>query len=216
MDNENDDAQAIRLMNKAIENARGYADFFDWPLDRSSDLQEWGVLNSFVESLEQTSVLFFSNHRVRGNPYDPPDCDAVSVDGQRLAIEITELVDRPAIENLKRAEGCRGGFPYRYRWADWPREKFLMCVAERLQAKASRFPELIDAPYPGGYVVLIHTDEPLLPRRTVADYLSGYQFQIPPQVDRAFLLLSYDAAVKHCPCFELSFKTVARKDSGSR
>lgn len=180
-------------ISAAIRRARGYADFFGWATNR--DLEEQGVLTSLAESLEADSSLFFSGIAMRGRGSDPPDLEALDSHGSRIAFEVTELVDGHAIQAYK------AGQPYDS--AEWNKEKFLTSLRTLLVAKSNRFHKLKDAPYPGGYVVVAFTDEPELPRVTVAAYLQDYVFSGLSNVHRAFLLLSYDPSVGRCPYFEL-------------
>lgn len=195
MASDDDDAEILAAMCAAIEHSRGYADFFGWPPDR--DLEEVGVLDSLVESMQAVGVPFYSALKSRGRPNDPPDCEGLDTNGARVAIEITELVDGTAIRAVK-----QGGS--QFDWRTWTKEDFLRELARRIDAKDHRYPHLKEPPYPGGYVVVIHTDEPLLPRDTVSDYLEGYRLPKPEHVSRALLLLSYDPSIQRCPCFELT------------
>ncbi|MDP3761041.1 MAG: hypothetical protein Q8R01_11060 [Ramlibacter sp.] len=188
-----DEAAIYQAMRAAREAARGYADFFGWATDR--DLEEQNVTGLLAESLHAAGALFFAKIKRRGRGNDPPDLEALDTAGERVAIEVTELVDGRAIQAFK------AGRPYD--WAEWDKVKFLSSVSGLLKAKNVRFPKLKDGPYPGGYIVLTFTDEPELSRSTVESYLSGHVFTGCENVKRAFLLLSYDPAVGRCPYFEL-------------
>jgi hypothetical protein len=191
-----DEAEIVALMRAARAKARGYADFFGWSIDR--DQEELGMAIALAKSLYADGALFFSKLRARGRGNDPPDCEAVVLAGDSVAIEVTELVNPAAIRAYKAGA--------RYDWADWDKEKFLTATSRALAAKDTRFPHLKGGPYHGGYVVLIHTDEPLLNFDTVRGFLSGHQFAKPAYVSRAFLLLSYDPAREKCPYTELQFE----------
>lgn len=180
-------------IRSAIRRARGYSDFFGWAPSR--DLEELGVLTSLAETLNTNSSLFFSDLAIRGRGNDPPDLEARDSNGSRIAIEVTELVDSQAIKAHLAGRT--------YESAEWEKEKFLSTLNTLLSAKNERFHKLKGAPYPGGYVVVVFTDEPELPRNTVAAYLQGHAFSELSNVDRAFLLLSYDPTLKRCPYFEL-------------
>ncbi len=193
--NDIDEKEVIAKLRAARDKARGYADFFGWAIDR--DLEEWGVVCSLAESLEADNALFFSDLKSRGRPNDPPDCEARTPDGARVAIEVTELVDGKAIEAYKAGRV--------FDWAEWPKKKFRSVLQERISKKGERFPELKDQPYEGGYVIVVHSDEPELSRIAVAEFLSDFQLEKPSHVDRAFLVLSYDPAVERWPYFELTF-----------
>jgi len=199
MVSENDDAEilaAIKAAMEAMEKSRGYADFFGWPPDR--DLEEAGVLESLVEAMNADGVPFYSALKSRGRPNDPPDCEGLDANGARVAIEITELVDGAAIRAVK-----QGGS--KLDWREWTKADFLRKLAERVDAKDECHQHLKGLPYPGGYVVVVHTDEPLLSRNAVQTYLDGHRFPKPKHVSRALLLLSYDPSIQRCPYFELTF-----------
>jgi hypothetical protein len=188
-----DEAEILAQMRAAQKQSRGYADYFGWNIDR--DIEELGVVSSLAESITADGVMFYSNIKVRGRPNDPPDCEAVDLNGARVAIEVTELVDGDAIRAFKSGRV--------YDWAEWSRDKFLSALSERIEIKDKRYPHLKEQPYTGGYIVVVHTDEPSLSRITVQGYLNGYSFPKPSYVSRAFLLLSYDPSIKRCPYFEL-------------
>ena len=142
-------------------------------------------------------ALFYGNVKSRRRPNDPPDCEAIDCSGARVAIEVTELVDGEAIRAYKDGRV--------YDWAEWTREKFISSLAERIDAKDKRHPFLKDPPYEGGYVVVVHTDEPGLTRSTVGEYLEGHGIPRPEHVSRVVLVLSYDPNIQLCPYFEVTF-----------
>ena len=190
-----DEAEVVALMRAARAKARGYADFFGWGIDR--DLEEFGVISSLSESLKADGILFFSDLKQRGRPNDPPDCEALDKNGLRIALEVTELVDEDAICAFKQGRV--------YDWAEWSSDRFISTLAQLVMRKDGRFPDLKGPPYDGGYVVVVHTDEPMLSRSIVEEFLTGCRFNKPSYVNRAFIILSYDPAVKRYPYFELDF-----------
>lgn len=194
-----DQAEIVSLMQAARDKARGYADFFGWAIDR--DLEEWGVVVALAESMHADGTLFFSKIKSRRRPNDPPDCEALGESGQRLAIEVTELVDGPMIHEYKRARKERK----LSEWAEWNQQKFIDALTCCITKKDRHFPALKDPPYSDGYMVVIHTDEPGLPRNVVEKFLDGHVFQKPEYIDRALLLLSYDPSIERCPYFELKW-----------
>lgn len=190
-----EEKQILYLMREARNKARGYADFFGWGSDR--DIEEWGVVTCLSESLESEGKKLFSSLKRRGRPNDPPDCEALDNDGNRIAIEVTELVDGKAIQAYKSGAV--------FEWSDWDKDKFISSVESLLFRKDSRFPELKEPPYDGGYYVVIFTDEPMLDPSTVELYLDGKMFERPKYLTKAFLLVSYDPGVEKCPHYELQF-----------
>ncbi|MEJ1378372.1 MAG: hypothetical protein RPU32_10425 [Candidatus Sedimenticola sp. (ex Thyasira tokunagai)] len=194
MDRE-EEKEIANLMRAARERARGYADYFGWAIDR--DLEEVGVVKALAEAMGTSDELFFSAIKGRGRPNDPPDCEALSTEGERIAIEVTELVDGSAIRSYKSGR--------EYDWAEWDKEKFLSGLADAVNRKDGRYPKLKEPPYPGGYIVVVHTDEPDLNHSQVAEYLDGHIFQNPQYVTHAFLILGYEPRTNGCPFFELPF-----------
>lgn len=49
---------------------------------------------------------------------------------------------------------------------------------DRMLAKDARYPTLKDGPYPGGYFVVVHTDEELLAPEFVRAALEGHEFRV--------------------------------------
>lgn len=188
-----EEQKILALMREAQAKARGYADYFGWPMDR--DIEEWGVANFLRESLERSGESFFSKLERRGRPNDPPDCEALDIDGKRIAIEVTELVDPDAIQAFKQGAV--------YAWADWSKERFIAALSERIATKGKRHSKLKGGPYDGGYVVIIFTDEPVLTIGAAKEFLKGHAFERPQGVTRAFLLLSYDPSTKTYPYIDL-------------
>src|SRR5690349_15183171 len=93
------DPEVLKAMRAARVQARGYADFFGWP--QSRDVEEYGVVSALAESRQASGALFFTRLLARGRGNDPPDCEAEDEVGNRIAIEVTELVDAKAINAYK-------------------------------------------------------------------------------------------------------------------
>jgi len=188
-----DEIEIVQLIRKARLESRGYASFFGWSIDR--DQEELGVAKALAESLQLDGKLFFHDLKLRGRGNDPPDLEALSLSGERLAFELTELVDGAAIQAYKAGKV--------HDWATWDRKKFIDLVSSLLAEKAKRFSKLKGSPYPGGYVIVIFTDEPELTNQAVGNYLQGHTFSNAPDVSGSYLVLSYDPALGRCPYFIL-------------
>jgi len=196
MDNA-EEKEIIARIKEAISRSRGYADHFSWPLDR--DLEEYGIAQTLTESLNDSGQLFFKRDSLksRGRGNDPPDCEAEDLKGNHIGIEVTELVDPLAIENLKKTGT--------YEWAEWDQAKLIRAIQNRLSAKDNPA-NIKGGPY-SVYVVIVHTDEPYLNKTFVTAQLSSISFKHNQLINRAFLLLSYDPEVKAYPYIELEFST---------
>jgi len=130
--------------------------------------------------------------RERGQ--DPPDCEA-TLDGRFSGVEVTELIDRPALEQNLRQPGSREYF-------DWDNPTFLAALQNRIDAKDRAWK---GEPYERR-VLVIHTDEYVLDCDTVSRFLKGAPFRATFITD-AFLGLSYHPSVESeggcCPVFRL-------------
>ena len=191
-----EEKKIIEQINRAIAEKRGYADFWDWPLDR--DIGERGVVKNFCEALEKRGEVFLNSATVvsRGQGNDPPDCEARDLDGNLVGIEVTELVDPKAIQAVK------VGQPYA--WAEWDSPKLIAAVNDRLHKKD--VPGRIKGGPYKSYVLLIHTDEPILNEHYVKVLLKKTCFAKRNLIDRAFLLISYDPESRSYPFLELNLE----------
>lgn len=172
------------------KNHRPHAGHFSWETERA--LAEWGVLQEFMNALAHEGNLFFRDARHRGEGQDPPDCEAVSADGGRIGIEITELVDGRSIE------AARLDKPYD--WKDW--KGVLVPALEKLVRRKDKPRDVNGGPY-SQYVLLIFSDEPWLERDYVELSFKEHTFDATALITRAFLLLSYDPFLQRYPCYEL-------------
>ena len=174
-----------------VKNHRPHAGHFSWESDKA--VAEAGVLKVFEEELELDGNSFFLQARHRGQGNDPPDCEAMSKDGGRVGIEITELVDPES------AAAARLKQPYE--WKDW-RYGLVPALQKRLSEKDSPT-HLKDPPYIE-YVLLIHTDEPWLEIDRVRSTLASHIFLPTALITRAYLLVSYSPWEKRYPCIRLN------------
>ncbi len=196
MSEDNGDADNPAPVNGRIkQNKRGYGDFFSWPVNRQ--LEEWAIVDSLKESLEKANAVFFNALVVRGRGNDPPDCEAVLLDGGKLGIEVTELVDAEAIQAHK-----NGNTGHR---AEWNRHKLIKAINARLKVKDIA-KNIKGGPY-DQYILVIHTGEPVLNYDFTFPLVSNHFFQYFNVIDRAFLLMSYDEKYRCCPFIELNIKT---------
>jgi len=189
-----EEKQIAQRLREAIAQSRGYADFFNWGPDR--DLEEWGVVTSLNESLKNNGHTLYTKIKSRGRPNDPPDCEAENSFGERVAIEVTELVDEEAIKQYKGGD--------KYIWAGWRKESFLGSIHSMIARKDSKFDYLHGAPYPGGYDLIIYTGEPGLNLALVSEFLDGSEVPSIKHLSKIFLLLSYETEYDMCPYIQLA------------
>ena len=184
-----DEDELVDMVRDAIGQQRPYAGFFDWP---ERPIAEWGVANLFSEIAGREPGLPFRDVHAREAGQDPPDCEAVDVHGRPVAIEVTELVDGYAIAEVRRTG--------RSVVASWNAGRIRRHLDELLLRKDSK--TLKGGPY-HEYIVLIHTDEPTLTLQPIEAALSGHTFPPLKQVQRAYLILSYEPLRGGYPYFRL-------------
>lgn len=174
------------LIKQSIKKNRGYASYFEWP---DKDQKEVGVTLCLFESLEKNTGELYSGLFARGEGNDPPDCEAKNNIGEKIGIEVTELVDENGIKNHISGNT--------YDWAEWNKEKLLNKIQERILAK-DKPNKVKGGPY-SKYILLIHTDEPDLPYKKAKELLKGTKFLPLQVIDEIFLLFSYDTDHEACP-----------------
>lgn len=183
------DPAVMKVIRKALKQQRPYADFFGFAGDRA--VAEVGVAQEVCNVLAAAGDPIATGIVSRAYN-DPPDCEGVGPNGELVALEVTELVDPDAIIAAKAGRV--------FNWAEWPREKLVEEIQERLRSKDSK--TLLGGPY-AVYVVIMYTDEPLLDSERVRQELAETRFQATAKIDRAYLILSYDPKSQHCPVIEL-------------
>lgn len=160
--------------------------------------------------------------------FDPPDCVCLNSNGHLVAIEVTRLLSerykskevhlqmrRAALKILGLPSDYKGAFDIQTRllpphlrnadFEEWTPTTFLNAVIGRLKSKEQKALDL--AAYPGGYFVVIHTDEMAVTEEFVLRTLMGQVFGPYRKISRAFLCLDYvpahGEAPGHYPVFEL-------------
>jgi hypothetical protein len=114
-------------------------------------LEEYGVVQSFHESLSAVGEAFFNSYESRGEGNDPPDCEAQSLSGQRIGIEVTELVDGASIGAAKVGHATGWGPPF-------TESDILRELGERI-ARKDKPTDVKGGPY-DQYLLVIYCDEP--------------------------------------------------------
>jgi len=186
-DADNDWHQALLRLAEGHRTHAGY-----WAQEAVPSIAELGVVQGLAEALEEFGQSFFSNVRHRDQGEDPPDCEAENRTGQRIAIEVTELVDGVSAAKARAGE-C-------YDWKDWGDE--LVPRLNSLIQRKDGATTIKGGPYTE-YVLVINTDEPGLEAAWARARLSNYVFPATSLITRAFLLLSYCPFEQRCPCIEL-------------
>lgn len=153
-------------------------------------------MNDFLEAREALGEEPFD--QVYPVSPDPPDFAAVTKAKALWAVELTELVDREAVElNI----GSTHAKSTIYR--DWNQKELLDAVEERLRDKDSK--EFNGGPY-DEKIVVIHTDEPVITFDEYEPILRSYILEEFRQITSAYVLFSYDPNSQGFPLVKLSLR----------
>lgn len=172
----------VGIMREARAKSRGYATYWEWAPDRS--LAEVGVAKALAEYLEHAEGRSWES--VQRVPHDPPDVLLISTSGERVGVEVTELVDPATVERHRHRKKI--GANHSYDWANWSEDtlaKSLVNAVERkdekLAARTKDYDELILA---------LATDEPMITLTLAEQALRKVSVSV-EHLHRAYFILSY-------------------------
>lgn len=157
---------------------------------------ERGVVEEWCRSMEQEFQISIAE--VARPPIDPPDFH-VRVNGVQCAVELAELVDEKAIRQAIRAEKGRGD-PPGFEQLQWTHLRFEAEIRSLVDHKQRKYENrmTIDA-------LVIHSAEPWLRAAQVREWGPTLEFEVPPSIARAYLLLNYAPELdqEHWPVIQL-------------
>jgi hypothetical protein len=126
---------------------------------------------------------------------DPPDCEG-KLDGRWSGVEVTELVHQKALKrSIKHSEA----------YFLWNRKDLIAEIQDRIDANDAA--KIKGGPYER-YVLVIHSDELILSRPAVTEFLQGARFRTKLITD-VFLGLSYEPGFG-IPTFRLDLDLTGR------
>ena len=165
-------------LNALIRNLRKYAGFFHWPDKR---IKEWDVVDELLRSMHADGDCRYT--RVKSVDDDAPDCVIRDSAGGQVGVEVTELVDKDAIEM------CERGMNVYREWSDQAvREQIAQILKEKDQKM--HFGNLYSK-----RILVIHTDERELTSPYLFPILDASVFPRPRNIDEAYVLCSYDPSL---------------------
>jgi hypothetical protein len=174
--------EILALLNEAHLRRRGYADYWDWPLDKRR--AELGVVRKLASFLADREGLAL--HRIELIKDDPPDVLLETIEGQRIAVEVTELVSEEAAQLHRHRVKTGEGDPYAH--AIWTANSLAAKLSKMIatkEDKLARRAESFDS-----IILAIVTDEPMI-TVDLAEKTLGICKPSLTQIDRSFLLLGY-------------------------
>lgn len=93
-----EDSCLVKVLKDMCAHRREHAGYFY--IGDSKEASEMLVLDYFLNALDQQQSMFIYQSKHRGERNDPPDCEAIDDNGDRIGIEITELVDQMSAESV--------------------------------------------------------------------------------------------------------------------
>jgi len=123
---------------------------------------------------------------------DPPDCIVKDPSGNDVGVEVSELVDKRAIEKVERGINTT---------RLWRENEVIQEIEKILKEKDLKR-------YHGSYskiVVIIHTDEVSIEYEHIKPTIENHLFPPLKQIDEAYLLFSYPYKEK-CPYIRLRLR----------
>jgi len=169
-------------MREARQKSRGYAEYWEWLIDPSrAELHAACVLRNFLVAAGEKASGPLNLVRP-----DPPDVMVESLDGRRIGIEVTELVDGDTIKRHRYRK--KRGEPPAFDFAVWTPGRIAEALFaligtkdHKLRNASDRFDELL---------VAIVTDEPAIDQWIARAGVSQCRPTV-RHIDRAFLVISY-------------------------
>ncbi|HEY2988474.1 MAG TPA: hypothetical protein VGL11_12165 [Candidatus Binatia bacterium] len=175
--------RAIEFLNAG----RQYASFFEGP---AKERKERAVAEEFIASLNADSGLGLSNLQLQ-RP-DPPDLTCISARGERVAIEVAEVVCEEAVRRTAHGEEVL---------RVWRSGELSSSVTALLRRKDEK--TFHGGPFEQIFVCLF-TDEPMLTLESARAELDGARFGAFKQITGAFFLFSYQASTQSFPVIKLA------------
>ncbi len=174
-------------LNDIWPNLRGAQDYWYW---RDKPIMEAAAAASVLP----LAGITIDQLRSREPGKDPPDCEG-NFKGERCGIEVSELVHEKTLKSTIK------GKPQYFNWC---REALIAAIQTRISRKDRR--ELVKGGPYQKYILILITDEFMLGRSLVEEFLKGAVFEAEMITD-VVLALGYDPSIKECPVFSLPLRS---------
>ncbi len=180
----------LLALSEDDEQIRKHAPYF--ALSKDKQQNEFEVAHLFNEELKNRGAKYFHSIVARESGKDPPDCEAIGNDGERIGIEVTELVDEDSITSAINGKMIGQSLPK-------PSE-----VIEKVSAMIRRkdCAKVKDGPY-DLYILIIYCDDPKFLAFKIYKKLLNARFGPTNLIDHAYFLESYNPFKNCCPYYEL-------------
>lgn len=176
----------LKQLIDILKRQRKHAGFFEWP---DKPIKELGVVKRLFESMEKSGGCPYANPQ--STDKDPPDCIAFDIDGNIIAVEVSEIVDQDTVRQAARGSAD---------WKFWNEKEVLDRLERILLSKDKK--HYHGQPY-SKIVLVIFTDEPFLEPNDMVPTIEMHQFPKVTTINEAYLLFSYDPRVHSYPFVKL-------------
>ena len=186
---------------------RGHATY--WHADnKNQGPMEVGATKDWADEMNRRGwQIDICTIRKNSEPY--PDCTAV-MDGEKIGVEVVELVDENAIKEHPENPRYEGPEQFLREFSiplppEWPIQKFEKYLREKVCHKDLR---VKDGSLSKQFLLIV-TDEPRLDEVTLDEHLKTIKLQRPQNFDGVFVMTSYVPDGRghgHHPLFEVSLE----------
>lgn len=193
----------VRVMNKT----HGYAGVFNYDNSDDKHIVERATIEEWRASIE--AEFGIETDAPQANPNDPPDF-FVSIRGQRLAVELVQLVDE---KHKRRAANNETPFAGQlFSDMQWSRDRLISKLDEVVSNKGNKYARVgirID-------VLLIHTAEPWLTSTEAMAWLEDANIKTHSSIRAVYLLFEYESGrgVAHWPVIPIYGELPPRSSGG--
>lgn len=180
-------AQILSDLAKNDKKPRKHANFFEfW----KKPVKETGIFEEFITKLEEHLGVPIKSWKLADN--DPPDIVAELENGQTIGVELTELVNKDAIDAQIHKPEAYSGIALNF-GADEALIKINSIIdskSDKLRNVVSMYDQLI---------LLIHTDEIMLTSATFVKSMQNHKLHSSNVFNSVHLMFSYEPASKSYP-----------------
>jgi len=189
-------AQILEDLAKNDKSPRKHASYFEfW----KKSVKEAGIFEEFISALEAHLGTAIVSWRIAEN--DPPDVIVNLENGLRVGVELTELVNKDAIEaQIQQPETYTGvALAFGNAKALEAIDAIIETKSNKLRHLSSEYDQLI---------LLIHTDEIMLTSTSFVSDMKTHKFIGSDVLHSVHLIFSYEPASKSYPVVTILPKNV--------
>ncbi len=171
-----------------VTKKRRHAGFFHWPERRDGERHIVHLFSEAARSAGEHGLTELASATI-----DPPDCEALGLLGERVGIEVTELVDQE----------LAGQRPMRFRPKFWEVSEVVARIKDIIRRKDLKCAHVTGF---AKLILLVHTDEMFLrgyPGDEILDGLRAQTFEAPNHFEEVVFMVSYDARTRTYPWVRL-------------